>query len=159
MNETRQDAWTKDEDILLAETVLRNIREGKTQMEAFKDVAEKLSRTPAACGFRWNATIRKQYQEAIQLAKEERKQGTRKERWKLVKTNQSEKDMIESAISLLEKMKDKFLEEPERASEAEKQKMEQLQKENMQLKEQLKKYEQAWAEIGKLWQWANNNKE
>ncbi|GGH73362.1 DNA-binding protein [Compostibacillus humi] len=159
MNETRQDAWTKDEDILLAETVLRYIREGKTQLEAFKDVAEKLSRTPAACGFRWNATIRKQYQEAIQLAKEERKQGTRKDMWKLVKTNQSEKDTIESAISLLEKMKDKFLEEPERASEAEKQKMEQLQKENMQLKEQLKKYEQAWAEIGKLWQWANNNKE
>lgn len=159
MKETRQDAWTKDEDILLAETVLRYIREGKTQLEAFKDVAEKLSRTPAACGFRWNATIRKQYQEAIQLAKEERKQGTRKDMWKLVKTNQSEKDTIESAISLLEKMKDKFLEEPERASEAEKQKMEQLQKENMQLKEQLKKYEQAWAEIGKLWQWANNNKE
>ena len=159
MNETRQDAWTKDEDILLAETVLRYIREGKTQLEAFKDVAEKLSRTPAACGFRWNATIRKQYQEAIQLAKEERKQGTRKDMWKLVKTNQSEKDTIESAISLLEKMKDKFLEEPERASEAEKQKMEQLQKENMQLKEQLKNYEQAWAEIGKLWQWANNNKE
>lgn len=159
MNETRQDAWTKDEDILLAETVLRYIREGKTQLEAFKDVAEKLSRTPAACGFRWNATIRKQYQEAIQLAKEERKQGTRKDMWKLVKTNQSEKDTIESAISLLEKMKDKFLEEPERASEAEKQKMEQLQKENMQLKEQLNKYEQAWAEIGKLWQWANNNKE
>lgn len=159
MNETRQDAWTKDEDILLAETVLRYIREGKTQLEAFKDVAEKLSRTPAACGFRWNATIRKQYQEAIQLAKEERKQGTRKDMWKLVKTNQSEKDTIESAISLLEKMKDKFLEEPERASEAEKQKMEQLQKENMQLKEQLKKYEHAWAEIGKLWQWANNNKE
>lgn len=69
----RQDAWTKDEDILLAETVLRYIREGKTQLEAFKKVGNMLSRTSAACGFRWNATLRKHYEEAIQLAKSNRK--------------------------------------------------------------------------------------
>src|SRR5690554_394591 len=116
MNETRQDAWTKDEDIILAETVLKYIREGKTQLEAFKEVARELSRTPAACGFRWNATIRKQYQEAIQLAKEERKQGTRKDVWKLVKTSNNEKDTIESAIILLEKMKTKFQSDEENLS-------------------------------------------
>lgn len=70
---TRQDSWTKDEDLLLAETVIRYIREGKTQMKAFQEVANKLSRTPQACGFRWNANIRKQYNKAITLAKEERK--------------------------------------------------------------------------------------
>src|SRR5690625_310927 len=70
MNTTRQDAWTKDEDTLLAEVVLRYIREGRTQLEAFKEVAKRLSRTSAACGFRWNATIRKQYAEERRVGKE-----------------------------------------------------------------------------------------
>ncbi|MFC4404678.1 RsfA family transcriptional regulator [Gracilibacillus xinjiangensis] len=69
----RQDAWTKDEDVILAETVLLYIREGKTQLEAFKEAGNKLSRTSAACGFRWNATLRKHYEEAIQIAKSNRK--------------------------------------------------------------------------------------
>ncbi|MGP4072550.1 RsfA family transcriptional regulator [Piscibacillus sp. B03] len=73
MMSTRQDAWTKDEDLLLAETVLRYIREGKTQMKAFEEVGERLSRTPQACGFRWNANLRKQYRQAIDLAKQSRK--------------------------------------------------------------------------------------
>jgi prespore-specific regulator len=71
----RQDAWNHDEDLLLAETVLRHIREGGTQLAAFDEVAEKLSRTPAACGFRWNSTVRKQYDSAIQLAKKARKEA------------------------------------------------------------------------------------
>lgn len=70
---TRQDAWTRDEDLLLAEMVIRYIREGKTQMKAFEDVGKKLSRTPQACGFRWNANLRKQYKQAIELAKKDRK--------------------------------------------------------------------------------------
>ncbi|MDY0405974.1 hypothetical protein P5G51_011775 [Virgibacillus sp. 179-BFC.A HS] len=73
MNTTRQDAWSNEEDMVLTETVLNYIRNGNTQLEAFKDVAKQLSRTPAACGFRWNATLRKQCQDAIQQAKEERK--------------------------------------------------------------------------------------
>ncbi|MFA9557349.1 RsfA family transcriptional regulator [Evansella sp. AB-rgal1] len=70
----RQDAWNQDEDLLLAEVVLRHIREGGTQLAAFEEVGEKLSRTPAACGFRWNSSIRKKYESAIQLAKKQRKQ-------------------------------------------------------------------------------------
>ncbi|WP_370875975.1 RsfA family transcriptional regulator [Evansella vedderi] len=70
----RQDAWNQDEDLLLAEVVLRHIREGSTQLAAFEEVGEKLSRTPAACGFRWNSSIRKKYESAIQLAKKQRKQ-------------------------------------------------------------------------------------
>ena len=57
MATTRQDAWTDDEDLLLAEVVLRHIREGGTQLSAFKEVGRNLSRTPAACGFRWNLTL------------------------------------------------------------------------------------------------------
>src|SRR5699024_791746 len=74
MRKLRQDGWTKDDDILLAEIVLSHIRNGKTQLDAFKLAGEKLARTPAACGFRWNATIRHQYEDAIYLAKNARKQ-------------------------------------------------------------------------------------
>jgi prespore-specific regulator len=71
---TRQDAWTDDEDLMLAETVLRHIREGGTQLKAFEEVGKKLSRTGAACGFRWNSFVRKQYQSGIELAKKQRKE-------------------------------------------------------------------------------------
>ena len=65
----RQDAWTEDDDLLLAEVTLRHIREGSTQLAAFEEVGEKLGRTPAACGFRWNSCVRKNYESAIQIAK------------------------------------------------------------------------------------------
>ena len=65
---TRQDAWTKEDDLLLAETVLRHIR-GGTQIKAFDEVGDTLNRTSAACGFRWNAEVRPNYEDAVQLAK------------------------------------------------------------------------------------------
>ncbi|PTX65082.1 prespore-specific regulator [Melghirimyces profundicolus] len=68
----RQDAWTPDDDLVLAEVTLRHIREGGTQLSAFEEVAEKLGRTPAACGFRWNSLVRKKYEAAIQIAKSQR---------------------------------------------------------------------------------------
>jgi prespore-specific regulator len=68
----RQDAWTPDDDLVLAEITLRHIREGSTQLTAFEEVAEKLGRTPAACGFRWNSCVRKKYEAAIQIAKAHR---------------------------------------------------------------------------------------
>ncbi|RDU38470.1 RsfA family transcriptional regulator [Neobacillus piezotolerans] len=75
MPSTRQDAWTPDEDLLLAEVILRNIREGGTQLQAFEEVGRQLSRTPAACGFRWNSHVRKQYKAGIEHAKSQRKEG------------------------------------------------------------------------------------
>lgn len=147
MNATRQDAWTKDEDILLADTVLRYIREGKTQLEAFKEVAQKLSRTPAACGFRWNATIRKQYEQEVQMAKEERKKGNRNNFWCTEKSH--DQDTIETAILLLEKMKSNIGQAD--ASQYRVQELtKQLERENLHLKEKLARYERAWDEIGKL---------
>jgi prespore-specific regulator len=73
MSPTRQDAWSQDEDVLLAEIVLRAIREGGTQLQAFEEVGRQLSRTSAACGFRWNSFVRKQYKSGIELAKKQRK--------------------------------------------------------------------------------------
>lgn len=73
----RQDAWSEENDLLLAETVLRHVREGSTQLNAFEEVGDKLNRTSAACGFRWNAVVRHDYEKALQLAKKQRKQRQR----------------------------------------------------------------------------------
>ncbi|MCH4569557.1 RsfA family transcriptional regulator [Bacillus sp. ES1-5] len=76
---TRQDAWTKEDDLLLAETVLRHIRSGSTQIKAFDEVGDTLNRTSAACGFRWNAEVRPNYEDAVQFAKKQRKELKRSE--------------------------------------------------------------------------------
>lgn len=68
----RQDAWTADDDLILAEVTLRHIREGGTQLRAFEEVGERIGRTAAACGFRWNSCVRKRYEAAIALAKAQR---------------------------------------------------------------------------------------
>ncbi|WP_099158619.1 RsfA family transcriptional regulator [Virgibacillus ndiopensis] len=77
MVKVRQDAWSHEDDLLLAETVLRHIREGSTQLNAFEEVGDKLNRTSAACGFRWNAEVRQKYDHAIDLAKRQRKERKR----------------------------------------------------------------------------------
>jgi len=150
MNEKRQDAWTNEEDVLLAEVILRYIRDGKTQLDAFKEVGKQLSRTPAACGFRWNATIRKQYQEAIQNVKEDRKRQVKQHADHFYSSENKEegtKDRIETAISLLEKMKKNI---PEDNRDIQKEQMvllENLQKENEQLKNKLMSYSHAIEEM------------
>lgn len=158
MNRTRQDAWTKDEDILLAETVLRYIRKGETQLEAFKKVAKELSRTSAACGFRWNANIRKKYDHAISLAKKHRKHKN-EENEKVVKSEgiTDKADPIDTAILLLEKMK--FRHQEEVSKQEDMFQIEELNKENIQLRERMRRYEEAWKEIGKLWQWIKEKDE
>ncbi|MGN7357739.1 RsfA family transcriptional regulator [Paenibacillus sp. SAF-054] len=72
MTAVRQDAWSTEDDLILAEVTLRHIREGSTQLAAFEEVGEKIGRTSAACGFRWNSCVRKKYEEAISLAKTQR---------------------------------------------------------------------------------------
>lgn len=77
MVKVRQDAWLEENDILLAETVLRHVREGSTQLSAFEEVGDALNRTAAACGFRWNAVVRRDYEQELEEAKKERKQAMR----------------------------------------------------------------------------------
>lgn len=77
MEKVRQDAWSHEDDLMLAETVLRQIREGGTQLKAFEEVGDRLNRTAAACGFRWNAEIRQKYIQAIEIAKKQRKERKR----------------------------------------------------------------------------------
>lgn len=65
----RKDEWSYEEDLLLAQTVLTHIENKSTQLNAFEEVGERLKRTAAACGFRWNSKVRKEHSEAIKRAK------------------------------------------------------------------------------------------
>ncbi|TVZ83109.1 prespore-specific regulator [Aeribacillus composti] len=154
---SRQDAWTEDEDLLLKEIVLQHIREGGTQLKAFEIVAEKLSRTAAACGFRWNSYLRKKYETDIELAKQERK----KFRQQKEKKNSEKKLLhyeeaggrseitIDDVIAFLKSTQHQPVNnrlEEENKSLREKisfleQKVEEFKNENEQLHEQLKKIE------------------
>ncbi|MBM7838015.1 prespore-specific regulator [Alkalihalobacillus xiaoxiensis] len=73
----RQDAWSHEDDVLLAESVLTHIKEGSTQLKAFDEVGDALNRTSAACGFRWNAVVRQKHLKHIDQAKRERKERKR----------------------------------------------------------------------------------
>ncbi|MGM9986618.1 MAG: RsfA family transcriptional regulator [Bacillaceae bacterium] len=126
----RQDAWTDEDDSLLAEVVLTYIRNGGTQLAAFKEVGSRLNRTSSACGFRWNSYVRKQYRHMIEEAKKDRKTGThtlKKEKKKEVVVAHSH-DVIDVVIAFLKSLKGEGSTSYDIVS---------LLKENAQLKEQV----------------------
>ncbi|PFK40354.1 RsfA family transcriptional regulator [Bacillus cereus] len=137
MATTRQDAWTDDEDLLLAEVVLRHIREGGTQLSAFKEVGRCLSRTPAACGFRWNSYVRKQYKERIEEAKQIRKVENYEVRQPKVVEHSPVSITLEDVIAFLQKYKGEEVKESRK-------KIELLQKEKEQLLQRLAVYEEEY---------------
>ncbi|MFS8578840.1 MAG: RsfA family transcriptional regulator [Novibacillus thermophilus] len=159
MPSTRQDAWTEDDDLLLAEVTLRHIREGSTQLAAFEEVAEKLGRTPAACGFRWNSCVRKNYDAAIQIAKSQR-QGLNKRRKKQVSVSQSELERqsdpvssLATVIRFLRQHKQEYAETSKRVRQLEKQlsereaELEQLRTEHEELKRKVNNTEADYQSI------------
>ncbi|WP_431799509.1 RsfA family transcriptional regulator [Halobacillus andaensis] len=150
MDAPRQDAWKKEEDELLAETVLQYIKEGHTQLEAFQEVARQLNRTPAACGFRWNATVRKNYQKDIRQAKQERTQHRHALTTSTLSKNTS--ISLDDAILFLKEMKQHSHPDQEELQT----KLYQLSEENVRLKNQIKQWEEAWSEIDKLTNWVKN---
>jgi prespore-specific regulator len=105
--------WTEEEDRLLAETVLRSVREGGNQLDAFQEVAEKINRTPGACGFRWNAVVRKREAETFRKAKKERVENQLKRKRKPSIT-------INDVIRQLKEFEAEYLSTRERLSELEK---------------------------------------
>jgi predicted RNase H-like nuclease (RuvC/YqgF family) len=146
MTTTRQDAWSHDEDLLLAEVVLRHIREGATQLAAFEEVGRKLSRTAAACGFRWNSHVRKQYKTGIEVAKKQRKElrtVPQKEEEPLkgpVVQEESKSPSVQSKNTIKDLIS--FLQQYEEAPS-----MQEIQQENRQLTGKIKELEE---EVAKL---------
>ncbi|MFZ0371212.1 MAG: RsfA family transcriptional regulator [Halobacillus sp.] len=153
MDAPRQDAWKEEEDVLLANTVLKYIREGKTQLEAFQEVAEHLNRTPAACGFRWNATVRKDYYEEIQEAKQNRKE--KRTIFTSIPSAEDSPLSIDAAISFLKEMKVKQYDE--KGKQKLEYELKQLSEDNQKLRHQLKQWEAAWNEMDKLVHWVKQH--
>lgn len=170
MVKVRQDAWSHEDDLLLAETVLRHIREGSTQLNAFEEVGDKLNRTSAACGFRWNAEVRRKYDHAIDLAKRQRKEKKRaiaqslpkprktaislpqpnKETPVVTETSSDSVPANTSALTL--DMVIQYLNEVKKdyhASNQSKQSLEAMQEENARLNEQVDELEQKLAQTEK----------
>ncbi|WLR47048.1 RsfA family transcriptional regulator [Halobacillus litoralis] len=154
MDAPRQDALKDEEDLLLATTVLKHIREGKTQLEAFHEVAEQLHRTPAACGFRWNATVRKEYQKEIQEAKNSRK-ATRTI-YSSSKSSDNAPMSLDAAISFLKEMRSKQFEDY--GKENLETQLKKLNEDNEKLREELKQWEAAWNEMDKLVHWVREKR-
>ncbi|QKY69549.1 RsfA family transcriptional regulator [Lentibacillus sp. CBA3610] len=156
MGKVRQDAWSHEDDLLLAETVLRHIREGSTQLHAFEEVGDKLNRTSAACGFRWNAEVRNKYNDAIELAKRQRKEKKRAAAKKAkqpviampqndnaavepVKTENADEQQsltMDSVIQFLKQLKKDY-----QASNQSKRSLEQMKQENETLRDQVSELE------------------
>ncbi|MBB6729669.1 RsfA family transcriptional regulator [Cohnella zeiphila] len=103
MTAVRQDAWSPDDDLILAEVTLRHIRDGSTQLAAFEEVGQRIARTSAACGFRWNSCVRKRYDEAISIAKQQRQKRNYLKKQGLPAISQSDTvqaaDAVETADS------------------------------------------------------------
>ncbi|RFB19167.1 RsfA family transcriptional regulator [Bacillus sp. HNG] len=139
MTSTRQDAWTQDEDLLLAEVVLRHIREGGTQLGAFEEVGRTLSRTAAACGFRWNSYVRKQYKSGIELAKKQRKELKKQNNGEQPQEKQAEPETTEITLSKSPELQlrdvIRFLEEYEKTEKE----LQSVVKENQSLNNQISK--------------------
>lgn len=102
MKALRQDAWTEEDDRVLADIILRHIRDGSTQLAAFEECAEKLGRTAAACGYRWNACVRKIYKAGIEIAKAQRKQIKAQQTRVYNRISQPEKDPEQTEITWAE---------------------------------------------------------
>src|SRR5699024_7736406 len=144
-NKARQAGWSKEEDLFLAETVLEHIGKGKTQLEAFEKAGQLLSRTSAACGCRWNATARKRCDHAGASAKNNQKIKFKDDSQSPMPADKG--TTIDSVITLLEQMKSKeMIQESQKDVEA----MEELTEVNNRLQEKIKRYEEAWREMGKL---------
>jgi prespore-specific regulator len=66
----REKQWNEQQDGILAQTILTHLENRRTQLEGFQAAAQLLGRTAAACGFRWNKEVRKDYADQLAQIKE-----------------------------------------------------------------------------------------
>jgi prespore-specific regulator len=64
----RQEPWSEDDSLILAEVVLRYLREGESIEGAFEEISYKISRKVSECKLRWKEEISKKYENEIQIA-------------------------------------------------------------------------------------------
>lgn len=137
----RKRSWSEREDQLLLDRVVQYTREGKAQLKAFKDVGEELNRTPAACGYRWNAKLRRSFQEDFQQAKQSKESNaTINQKGNTDKGITETENPLQLALQYLKCLDDYHIDSLEEIQELSK-----LRQENAQLKKQLAYFEQAYS--------------
>jgi len=98
-NPLQGELWTEDDDIQLAECVLRRVREGDSVVDACREFEEltKGRRTSQASKFRWHTKLKHQYSAGYELAKAE---GKKVRDLKRKKINQGERyqDIMENVF-------------------------------------------------------------
>ncbi|QJT70427.1 hypothetical protein [Microcystis phage MaeS] len=103
INNLQGDIWTDDDDALLAETILRNVREGKTVMDGCRQMEEVTEgrRTASASKYRWFTRLVEQYKAGYELAKSK---GKEVKEAKKRKTNKGERyrEIIETVLDVEE---------------------------------------------------------
>lgn len=94
-NNLNGEIWTKEDDILLAETVLSSVKDGNAVMDACRIVEEKTNgkRSASACKYRWHTRLKEHYNDAYEFARAE---GKKIRNIKAKKINQDER--MESII-------------------------------------------------------------
>ena len=95
------DIWTHDDDLLLAETVLRHVRDGRTVVDACREMEEKSNgkRTATASKYRWFTKLKLQYAGAYEIAKQD---GKKVRDFKKKRVNQGERleDIVENVLNV-----------------------------------------------------------
>lgn len=130
---SRKGSWSEKEDQMLLEKVIQYTRKGKAKLEAFKDIAEEINRTPAACGYRWNAKLRSNFQEDLKQARQHKDS--------VASINQKEtENPLQLALQYLKSLDDYHIDSFERIRE-----LSDLKQENEQLKKQLAYFEEAYS--------------
>ncbi|AKQ08312.1 transcriptional regulator [Bacillus phage PBC4] len=126
--------WEND-DLLLAETVLRYVRNGGVINDACKEVEEKLNytRTFTTLKHRWFTVLKKQYEHAFNLALKEGKKKKKKRYRRSQNINADELGIIE-ALNVVKAYSEQIAKDKD-----ERLKAEELKKENQAIKEKLNK--------------------
>lgn len=98
-NNLQGEIWTDDDDLVLAETVLRRVREGDSVIDACREFEEKTKgkRTASASKFRWHTRLKNQYAGAYEIAKAD---GKKAREFARRKVNQGERyqDILENVL-------------------------------------------------------------
>lgn len=129
-------SWSAEEDRLLTEDVLAAVRQGQSQLEAFERVGKRIGRTAGACGFRWNAVLRKRQMHAFQKAKRERVM-------KQLQRQRSSGDSMKAVIRSLRQMDLAYREDQQKLDQLERLRREQERK-LRDLKEKHSRLQEEW---------------
>lgn len=99
MKKDERFTWTKDDDLMLVEMVLRHVRSGGAAIDGCREFAEKTGdgRSVDAVKFRFHTQLKKQHQTAYNIAKEQGKK-VKAEKRKYVTQSERFEELLDKHI-------------------------------------------------------------